>query len=412
MPGTHLTGALRVLSLNIRATQGGAGRVGYDLHHRLRAAGHHSRLLYGYGSGIAPDPQVAEEPDVEMIGSRPVVLANYAAHLLLGREVATARRRKVRDAIAQADVVHLHAAHHWYLHWESLARMLGESGKPVVITAHDWWLLTGRCGFVGDCTGWQRACGECGPRRFEDLPALLDRSRVVRESRQRALRAIGDRLTIVCPSHHLARDHRSVFPDLDVVCIPNALDRGFEAGLAAASPAQPREGYLFCASDLAAPGKVDPELVRALAAEPGLSVGLIGRGNPFRDTSAVSHGEVRSRAKLAALYGRARGLLFSSRMDNAPLTIIEALSAGCPVLAYRSAAAQEMLALVGGRCVQSPAEALALVRAGREAALYGGISHAELARRARHVWSGVAMTNAYLSVYRGALGVASGREAA
>jgi hypothetical protein len=71
-----------------------------------------------------------------------------------------------------------------------------------------------------------------------------------------------------------------------------------------------------------------------------------------------------------------------------------------------------MLALVGGRCVQSPAEALALVRAGREAALYGGISHAELAGRARHVWSGMAMTDAYLRVYRGALGAASGREAA
>jgi putative colanic acid biosynthesis glycosyltransferase len=157
MPGTHLNGALRVLSLNIRATQGGAGRVGYDLHHRLRAAGHHSRLLYGYGSGIAPDPQIAGEPDVEMIGSRPVVLANYAAHLLLGHEVATARRHKVRDAIAQADVVHLHAAHHWYLHWESLARMLGDSGKPVVITAHDWWLLT------GPAASWATARGGSGP---------------------------------------------------------------------------------------------------------------------------------------------------------------------------------------------------------------------------------------------------------
>jgi putative colanic acid biosynthesis glycosyltransferase len=403
MPRKHASEPLRILALNIRATQGGAGRMAYDLHHRLRAAGHQPRLLYGYGSGIAPDPQVAGEADVAMLGSRATVLANHAAHLLIGREVRTARSATVCAAIAAADVVHLHAVHHWYLDWPHLARMLRDSGKPVVITAHDWWWLTGRCGFVHDCTGWQRACGECGSRRFEDLPSLLDRSRAVRERRHRALRMLGDQLTIVCPSRHLARDHQRMFPDLDIVCIPNALDREFEAALAE-NREEPRRGHLFCASDLAAPGKIDPVLVRALAAERGVTIGLIGRGNPFGDTSAIHHGEVRCRATLASLYAQARGLLFPSRMDNAPLTIIEALSAGCYVLAYPSAAAEEMLALVGGRCVASAAEALAVVRAGREAALYGGISHRALAWRARRVWSGAAMTDAYLRVYHDALG--------
>lgn len=408
MPHSASPGGLRILAVNIRATQGGAGRMAYDLHHRLREQGHRPRLLYGYGSGIVPDPQVAGEAGVEMIGTRAGVLANHAAHLLIGREILMPRKAALRRALAEADVVHLHAVHHWYLPWPELTRMLSDSGKPVVITAHDWWLLTGRCGFVRDCTGWQRACGECGRRRFEDLPSLLDRSRAIRDSRGRALRLLRDRLTIVCPSRHLACDHQRRFPDLNFVRIPNALDREFETTLAEVHHS--RRGHLFCASDLAAPGKVDPLLVRALAAEPGVDVGLIGRGDPFANTGAVHHGEVRCRAALAALYARSRGLLFTSRMDNAPLTIIEALSAGCYVLAYPSPAAQEMLALVGGRCVVSAAEALALVRAGREDALYGGISPAELAARARRMWSGAAMTEAYVRVYRDALG--AGRRAA
>ncbi|RXZ32109.1 hypothetical protein EO081_13115 [Sphingomonas desiccabilis] len=403
---------MRILALNIRATQGGAGRMAYDLHQRLGAAGHRPRLLYGYGSGIAPDPQALAEPEVEMIGSRPVVLANFATHLLGGGELVTAGAALIRGAAAEADVIHLHAVHHWYVRWGGLARMLRDSGKPVVITAHDWWLLTGRCGFVRDCSGWTRRCGECGNRRFEDLPTLLDRSAAVRRARHRALRMLGERLTIVCPSHHLARDHARIFPDLEVVCVPNALDLGFEAALGPPLATTDRRGHLFCASDLGAPGKIDPGLVRALAAEPGVTVGLIGRGNPFRDTAAVEHGEVRSRAALATLYGGARGLLFPSRMDNAPLTIIEALSAGCYVLAYPSSAAREMLALVGGRCVQSAAEALALVRSGREAMLYGGMPPAELARRARQIWSGAAMLDAYLRVYARALRPAVAQAAA
>lgn len=412
MRGSAAFPSMRILALNIRATQGGAGRVAYDLHQRLRGAGHQPRLLYGYGSGIAPDPQVQADPEIEMIGSRPVVLANFAAHLLGGREIATAGVAAIWDAVAEADVIHLHAVHHWYVRWAGLARMLRDSGKPVVITAHDWWLLTGRCGFVRDCSGWERRCGECGKRRFEDLPSLLDQSATTRRARHEALRMLGDRLTIVCPSRHLAQDHARIFPELQVLCVPNALDREFEAALGPVRPTSDRRGHLFCASDLAAPGKIDPGLVRALAAEPGVTVGLVGRGNPFRDTAAVEHGEVRSRAALATLYGGARGLLFPSRMDNAPLTIIEALSAGCYVLAYPSSAAREMLAQVGGRCVQSADEALALVRSGREAALYEGISPAELARRARQIWSGAAMLDAYLGVYARALRPADTQAAA
>ncbi|MFV0624146.1 glycosyltransferase [Sphingomonas sp. ac-8] len=393
---------MRIVALNIRATQGGAGRAGYDLHHRLRAAGHDMSLLYGYGSGIAPDPAVAGEPDVAMLGSRAAVLANYAAHLLIGREAVLASAARLRAAVADADVVHLHAAHHWYLHWTGLMRMLADSGKPVVLTAHDWWLVSGRCAIPRDCTGWRRGCGECGPRRFEDLPVLVDRSRAIRRERHAALRLLGERLTLVCPSHHLARDHRMALPDLRIARIANALDREFERALAAATPESSRRGHLFCAADLCAPGKIDAELVRALLAEPGISVALVGRGDPCGDPRAVHHGEVRSRDQLAALYRGAHALLFTSQMDNAPLTILEALSAGCYVVAYASPAAQEMLAEVGGRCVHSAAEALAVVRAGREAALYGGISPAELARRARRAWSGAAMTQAYLGLYAAA----------
>lgn len=391
---------MNILSINIRATQGGAGRVGYDLHHRFTARGHGSRLLYGYGSGIRPDGRCSNEPDVEMLGSRPVILANFAAHLFMGREVLTASRGRLARSIAAADVVQLHAPHHWYLRWADLIAMLGDAEKPVVITAHDWWLLTGRCGFTRDCEGWHRQCGECGARRFEDLPAVFDRSRAVRRDRQRALRTLGDRLTIVCPSRHLAEDHRRIYPELRVAFIANALDREYDRAITTAPVSADRTSLVFCASDLDSPGKIDPVLVRTLAAERGRDVSLIGRGTSLVDLPVTHHGEVRDRATLAGLFASARTLIFPSQMDNAPLTIIEALAAGTYVVAYPSRAAQEMLELVGGRCAASPEEALDIVRNGREADLFGNIGHAELARRASETWSGARMTDAYLALYQ------------
>ncbi|MBB5720358.1 putative colanic acid biosynthesis glycosyltransferase [Stakelama sediminis] len=297
-------------------------------------------------------------------------------------------------------MIHLHAPHHYYLNWNTVTRLLAESGKPVVISAHDWWLVSGRCGFARDCMGWRRACGECGSRRFEDLPSLRDRSRQVRVSRHAALRRLRSRLAIVCPSEHLCNDHRQIFPDLDVRFIPNALDREFEAAVSGFQLSTDRNDLVFCASDLASPGKIDAGLVRTLASEFGGNVKLVGRSSPFSDTSATALGEVRDRTELARIFASTRALMFTSQMDNAPLTIIEALSVGAYVVAYPSAAAQEMLRLVGGRCAESPDEAYEIVRTGRENELYGGQSHLELARRAREIWSGETMAAAYREVYR------------
>lgn len=389
---------MRVLSINIRATQGGAGRMGYDLHKRIQEMGHSSRLLYGYGSGIAPDSKVENEPDVKMIGSRPVVIGNYIAHWSFGREILIGGMATLTEGIRQAEVIHVHAAHHWYLNWNTLIAILGQARKPVVITAHDWWLVTGRCGFVRECTGWHRACGECGDRRFEDLPSLFDRSRSIRAARQRNLRTLRENLTIVCPSQHLHRDHERIYPDLDTRFIPNALDREYESAIAHLQR-RDRRGIVFCASDLASPGKIDPNMVRLTAAAHGDAVELVGRNNPFHDIPVVIHGEVRDRVKLAEIFARAKMLVFTSQMDNAPLTIIEALVAGCYVVAYPSPAAAEMLALVGGRCASSPEEALALISAGHVAELYSGLNPEDLARRASEVWSGQRLAETYLATY-------------
>jgi putative colanic acid biosynthesis glycosyltransferase len=400
---------MKILSINIRATQGGAGRMGVDLHRRLACRGKQVQLIYGYGSGIKPDPQVDGDPSIAMLGSKPGILTNYIAHWLTGRDLKTVGRDRLCQLIAEADIVHIHAAHHWYLNWTDLMAIVRRSGIPVVMTAHDWWLITGRCGFVRECTGWQRACGECGDMRFEDLPSLLDRSRSVRLARQAALKTIAGQLIIVCPSHHLQRDHASIYPDIDVRFIPNALDIEFENALGRLGSLSDRKTYVFCASDLDSPGKVDRGLVERMARRFGSLVTMVGRNSPFSYLDVTEKGEVRAREELAKIFSEARALLFTSTMDNAPLTIIEALTSGCFVVAYQSAAAEEMVRLVGGRCAATPDEAFDLVSRGCESELFGGLSHTELALKARAIWSGDAMANAYLNTYEQLLSTRDGR---
>lgn len=392
---------MRILHFNIRLSQGGAGRMGFDLHRRLVSAGTNSRLLYGYASGIADDPAGAGDDTVVRMGTKPTVLLNFATHRLLGRDYVTGSPGTIRREIACADVVHVHAPHHYYLDWYWLLRTIEASGKPMVITAHDWWFVTGRCGFIFDCTGWQRACGECGERRFHHLASWPDRSRHHRAGRLAALQPLRDRIVFACPSGHLADDYRRVLTGYDIRTVPNGTDLEFETALAGALPVEEaRQGYLFSAADLSGRGKIDPDLVHAMAAIPGMSVVLAGRSNPFGSDGAFRYlGEIADRGTMAATLRSVRALMFCSRIDNAPLTIIEALASGCYVVAYQSPAAEEMLHRVGGRCVAGADEARAVVEAGGEAALFDGQSRAQIARRAMEEFGGQAMLMRYRDIY-------------
>jgi putative colanic acid biosynthesis glycosyltransferase len=395
-----LVSDIKILHLNIRASQGGAGRMALDLHRRLCAFNVDSKLIYGYGSGIVEDPSVANDKGVKAIGTKFTVIANYLTHRLVGVDILTGNAGTVRHAVQDCDIVHLHVPHHYYLNFDWLMELVRTSGKSLIVTAHDWWFLTGRCAFVEQCTGWRRSCGECGDMRFRDLPSFFDLSRRHRRHKLAAMEAIRERTLIVCPSSHLAENYRTVFRQTPIRVIPNSIDAEFEKVLPDVTmDVSERKWFVLSAADLSAPGKIDADLVHELGRLTDIEVQLVGRNNPFHYFQFKVMGEVRDRGTMAELLSNAKALIFCSRMDNAPLTIAEALCAGCFVLAYDSPAASEMLGQVGGRCIPTREEMIRVIRSGEVAALYGGINSAELVRRARAVYSGNAITNAYLAVY-------------
>jgi putative colanic acid biosynthesis glycosyltransferase len=392
---------MKVLHLNIRASQGGAGRMALDLHQRLLFGGADSRLIYGYASGIADDPSIANDPTVRRLATKWTVLGNYASHLVTGMDLFTANKKMLVEEISRCDVVHLHVPHHYFLNWEFFCKTIIFANKPLLITAHDWWFITGRCGFVEQCTGWQRQCGECGKMRFRDLPSLIDWSRFHRVRKLQAIGALGAATTIVCPSTHLSQDYHRVLKDTSITVIPNSIDVEFERVLNTESGSESvRSGLVFSAADLTAPGKIDSDLVRGLLEFDNIKIQLVGRNNPFDENRVTYCGEVRDREKMVKILCGARALVFCSRMDNAPLTIIEALVTGCFVLAYDSPAAREILASVGGECIPDRETMMNVIRENCFEKLYGNIGATELARRARDLYSGDAIRTKYLEVYK------------
>ncbi|VEB85898.1 putative glycosyl transferase [Citrobacter koseri] len=94
-------------------------------------------------------------------------------------------------------------------------------------------------------------------------------------------------------------------------------------------------------------------------------------------------------------------LVFSSRVDNYPLILCEALSIGVPVIATHSDAAQEVLAKSGGRTF-SEDEVLNLVQMSKSdiAQAVFGASLEAFCERSRTAYSGQQMLEEYVSFYQ------------
>ena len=346
---------LDIVHLNVRYARGGAARIQQDLHERLIATGHVSRIGYGYGPRGGKDPDAVALTNVVQLSTPLRAATNLLVHRVMGSDVIPPLGRRWSSLVTEGTVIHAHAIHSHFMPLEWLARQVLLTRNPVLITAHDDWLFTGRCAIAGNCERWRKGCGQC-PDRSRYPAALIDRSDTMSRRRRELIRRVAKHLVV--PSTKLLLQARLIYPDLPVSLIPNGLDMRFEIEsqpVAASFASQPtRERPLvFLAADLSDKEKVDPILLAALnnGRVPTL---LIGDKPPFQSEYIRWAGKVNDRAELFRLLSAAAALVFTSKVDSFGLVMIEALASGLPVLAVPSPAAENVLGQMGLNCVSMP----------------------------------------------------------
>lgn len=397
---------MRVVHINVRGTQGGAGRSAYDLHRRLTDRGHESTYLYGYASGITDDASLADDAAAHRLGTKASVRGNYLAHWALGQDVFASGRRVTSSAIESADVVHIHAVHHYFTSYPWLFGSLVSRRKPTVLTAHDWWFVTGRCASPGDCSGWRGSCGVCGSRRFGDLPSAFDISSPHRRRKRSLMTALLTRGTLATPSKVLFDDMREAYPGASVRLVRNGIDLEFESALdraASAGSSSRRTRVLVCAADLTDPRKVNADLLARIASHDSVELILAGKGEIVSGDNVTNLGPVVDRQALAELYASSHLLLFTSEIDSFGLVIAEALCSGTPVVSLAYPAPTELLGLVGGAVVRSPQEAEEIIAQRRWWDLYSTKTRDELAHLGKQAFAGRRVLQEYLEAYEAVL---------
>lgn len=403
---------MNILQFNVRLAEGGAAGVALDLHLRALEQGLSSRFIYGYGKGGKKSVSHPHYPQVFKHTPRLTSAMNIALFRFANRDLFGNLDNLYRTVTRTAGplVLHFHVLHSYWLNLEEVVTFCQkvQAHKPdisFVWTLHDHWSVTGRCAFTDGCEGWKTGCQQC-PTLSNYPPVKVDKAHQQLPGKRqmfRAMLALG--CQFISPSQHVADAFNSLYGAGRCAIINNGIDVATEAilsDLPLNDELHNRPKIAIVAHDLRYDGKTNLRLVKQMMAlGDKIELHTFGKFSPFCGANVVNHGfETDKRALMSAL-NLMDGLVFSSRVDNYPLILCEALSIGVPVIATHSEAAQEVLAKSGGKTF-SEQDVLRLVQCNKTAIAQAvfGTSLAVFRQRSRSAYSGQQMLEDYVSFYQ------------
>jgi putative colanic acid biosynthesis glycosyltransferase len=401
---------MRVLHLNTRLGEGGAAQVARDLHTRLLADGQHSHYFYGYGPKGNASPAEITIENARQISYQLPAIVNYGSSRLFGIDVIPPigrRRQRLLQALKEATLVHVHNVHSHYFPFASLFPILSSSRKRVIWTAHDFWLITGRCASLEGCERWKLGCGSC-PTGSNYPPAYFDLSGWAYRQKRLGIQLIQDRLTIVAPSKFVGAMFEDALPDVEIRVILNGLNAALESVISA-NPvtvdaplfAGPKLQMLIVANDLSDKTKIDRDFINAATAVPNVSLQTVGKNSPFSGENIINHGTVTTAQAYVEILKKSDVLLFTSQKDTFGLVMAEALACGTPVAAIDSEAARELLSVISIAPARDFRELIGWIsKPERLAQYYGRYTRATLQSVALKVFSGERAYREYFRIYQ------------
>lgn len=345
--------SLRIVHIGTADNRGGAARAAFQLHEGLRRLGHDSRMLVGQ--------RFEQRTEIERIGFPKTLGGRILNRLILELETRTGLQYLIQPHrraflshrfLVSTDIIHLHNLHGNFFPITILPRLSKIS--PMVWTLHDTWSMTGHCAYNYDCDRWMIGCGKCPilsehPKISVDTTALLWRVKDYLYRRSN--------ICVVAPSRWLTTMARTspLLGRFDTQCIPYGIDtQGFHPvdratarvrlGLPVDAlvtmiillPEDKRKGreYFIHALHKLKSG-LKPWLL--VVGSRGLLNG-IPQGIPVHEVGYVETTEV-----MNLCYSAADVFVLPTLADNLPLSLLEALAAGTPSVAFNTGGVSDIV---------------------------------------------------------------------
>jgi glycosyltransferase involved in cell wall biosynthesis len=241
-----------VVQVSAQDNRGGAARVAWNLHQTYVQRGVQAWMAVGQKRSEAPNVVLIPNAKAKTGGARIVLKMSDWFEMLNTRIRGTWRVSRVLRWLAEPQrqwaihcgredvpapgtwhlltlfpempvIVHCHNLHNGYFDLRALPWLSQQ--RPVVVTLHDAWLLSGHCAHSLACERWKSGCGHCPDLSL--YPAIKRDMTAYNWQRKREL-FTRSQLYVATPSHWLMEkvQHSILAPALvDTKIIPNGVDR-------------------------------------------------------------------------------------------------------------------------------------------------------------------------------------------
>jgi len=348
---------LKILEIGTTDTKGGAAMVSWELKAGLEKLGHEAYMAVGFKR--SDDPKIFDvfnTPLNRFISK--IIHKNFyqrlSYHIAYHRsnDISIPLAKKIfhHKILKDIDIIHAHNLHSNFFNLNELPMLSHQ--KPFIWTLHDMWAITGHSAHAFDCDHWQTGGCQC---KLPDTipPHKKNNSQKLWELKKEIY--YKSKLHIVVPSKWLyEKAQLSILKNHVAHLIYNGVDTNIfkpqEKNIARKKLGLPldKKIILFASKggskniwkgwnfveDIIDKEKNNPHI---------LFLCLGGYDTDMRLKNVAPIDYIKDRNKLASYYSASDMLLYPSIADNCPLTVLEAMACGLPVLAFATGGIPELI---------------------------------------------------------------------
>lgn len=349
---------MNILQIGTTDNKGGAALVSWSLQQELRKQNHTLNMIVGYKRSTDPGVREIFDTPINRIISK-IIGRNLRARLHyhfgyhFSNDISLLPGKKVKKypEFKQADIIHAHNLHSLFFNLKVLPSLSHK--KPFVWTLHDMWALTGHEAYALENMDWVK--GGIKEKLPNTLPPLKS-SNTDHLWRLKKKIYNKSRLHIVVPSQWLLNQvNQSILKECPVTLIYNGInadvfkpskdknalrkkmnlptDKKIILVAGKDSTRNPWKGWKYSKSIITNSQKRDDLLFLVLGGQKTMG--------DIKNTQALPY--TSDRHTLADYYATSDLLLYPSIADNCPLTVLEAMGCGLPVLTFDTGGIPELI---------------------------------------------------------------------
>ena len=333
---------MKIMYINATYKQGSHGMMVYHLFHHMKRQGHESYVCYGRG-------KKTKEANVFKIASSLEVKFHAFMTRLTGFHgfFSLFATIKLKNIILKTnpDIIHIHELHPYYINMDSIITFIKKMNIQLFMTFHSEMMMTGKCGVSQGCDRFEETCHHCPLVKEYPKSLMFDQVKPMHKLRKKAFKDMNN-LTIIAPSQFMMTQvKRSHLKSHDIVQLHNGVDETvflhpYE---------RPHENPYV----LAVANKIDVDPIKGFQdlvvlakrlEKHQIDVVVIGtiQKHQAMPSNLTLIQRTDSQEMLAAYYQHAKYFIVTSKSENQPLTIIEALMSKTKVIAYDVGGINEM----------------------------------------------------------------------